>query len=86
MKTLHLHVTFEYFDHIESGEKTEEYREYEKWKSKIEGKQFDAVTIWRGYTSKKLTRPWRWYCLQLITHKRFKNKTVRVFAIKLEKP
>lgn len=83
MKTLHLHVTFEYFDQIESGEKTEEYREYEKWKSKIEGKQFDTVTIWRAYTSERIARPWRGYSVRDITHKHFKNKPVRVFAIKL---
>jgi len=81
--TLHLHVTYEYFDQIESGEKTLEYREYEKWRKKIEGREYKWVTIWRAYTSKKITVPWRGYMLQTIVHPHFKNVPAFVFAIHL---
>lgn len=90
MKNLDLHVTFFYFDQIEAGTKTEEFRDFERWRKKIEGKTFDTVTIWRAYMSRKdkapIVFPWTGYEVRNITHPHFKNIPTKVFAIKLEKP
>lgn len=51
-KTLHLVVTYEWFDMINSGEKKHEYRVFKPhWAKVFEyWKQYDTVTFHRGYT------------------------------------
>ncbi len=83
MSDLHLHVTFEHFDAIQSGEKHFEYRLFEKWRDKLEKKQYENVVIWKGYTSEKITFPWHGYVVREITHKHFGAEPVKVFAIRL---
>lgn len=40
-----------WYDLIESGEKTSEYREMKPyWVKRLEGKHYDTVTFQRGYT------------------------------------
>lgn len=84
--TLHLHVTYEFFDQIEDRTKREEFRDFDKWRKKIEGNRFAWVTIWRAYTSQKITFPWDGYEVRTITHPHFKNIPTKVFAIKLTEP
>ena len=50
---LTLHLTYYWYDLIDSGEKTEEYRlATDYWKKRIEDKKYDAVHVIRGYPAK----------------------------------
>lgn len=80
MKDLHLHLKFEYFDAIERGEKTEEYRGLH-WLDKLKGKRFGRVILWRGYTRKWIARKWVGFERKTITHKHFGNVPAEVLAI-----
>lgn len=87
MKILHLHLKFEYFDAIRSGEKTEEYREAEKWLPKMA--QFDQVKLYRGYQKASsetvMNFEWRGFRLKTIVHPHFDNVPTQVCAIDVSK-
>jgi len=84
-RLLHLHLTFKYFDEIKAETKPEEYRDYEKWREKIEGKEFDGIRLYRGYEKAGpdtvMDKPWRGYTVKTITHPHFKNVPKKVFVI-----
>lgn len=90
-RTLRIAVRKEYFDQIKTGIKTFEYRvKSHYWLQRLSGRSYDEVMITLGYpaadeTDKMLTFPWRGFECQTITHKEFGDKSVDVFAIKLEK-
>ena len=92
-KNLILHVTFEYFIQIDSGEKKEEYRIVTPyWWSRLYGKIFDKIIILHGYPKREdynptnyIEFPWNGYKIKVITHPLFGNVPQEVFAIKLEK-
>lgn len=54
-KNLSLVLMHKWYDLIECGEKTSEFREIKPyWTKRLEGKDYDTVTFQRGYTSTKL--------------------------------
>ena len=87
MKTLYLPLKYPYFMAIFSGVKKAEYRLYNNyWRKRIEGKDFDRIVLTSGYPRKDeehrhITRPWRGYAIETITHPQFGENPVRVFAI-----
>lgn len=58
LKTLHLTLTYHWWDKVVSGEKKEEYRRFtEGWRKRLNGlKRGDLVVFHRGYTNRTLTR------------------------------
>ena len=81
MANLHLHLCFKYYDAIEHGEKTEEYRLASKWLKRLQGKQFESIVLWRGYTKTKMVKPYLGYTLKVTTHEHFGNAPIEVCAI-----
>ena len=57
-KTLHLALTYRWWDEIAAGRKTCEYRRFtEGWRKRLNGlKRGDLVVFHRGYTNRTLTR------------------------------
>lgn len=57
-KTIHMTLTYKWFDLVESGKKTEEYRRWVPgWRKRLNGlKRDDLVVFHRGYTGRTLTR------------------------------
>ena len=55
MKTLHLVLKGKWYDMIDRGEKTEEYRENTSYWMKRIGKLHDAVCFHKGYTNTTMT-------------------------------
>lgn len=52
---LRLRLTFKWFDLIENGEKTNEYRKCsDYWNEKFENNKYDEVLFYRGYTKKTM--------------------------------
>lgn len=51
MVTLNLVLKHKWYDMIQSGEKTEEYRDIKKWEKRISQKQYTHVRFHRGYTT-----------------------------------
>ena len=84
-KKLHLHLNFEYFDAINLGEKTLEFRLAEKWKIKLDTGQYSYIRLCRGYQKTSantvIELPYLGYELQTITHKHFGPDPVEACAI-----
>lgn len=57
-KTLHLTLTYHWWDEIDAGRKTCEYRRFcESWRKRLNGlRRGDSIVFHRGYTSRTLTR------------------------------
>ena len=57
-KTLHLTLTYHWWEEIAAGRKTCEYRRFtEGWRKRLNGlKRDDLVVFHRGYTGRTLTR------------------------------
>jgi hypothetical protein len=56
---LHLPLTYHWYDEIESGRKSIDYREQsEHWKSRIEGNTFDGVVLSRAYSGERMVKKW----------------------------
>lgn len=87
MQNLVIPLNGEYFDAIQSGEKTEEYRlctDY--WKKRLVGRHYDEIIFTRGYPkrcdeSRRMYFKYGGYRLKTITHKHFGSEPVEVFAI-----
>lgn len=65
-----------------------EYRLRAKWEKRLAGKEFAFIHIKLGYpqrgdTSRIVTRPWRGYEIQTITHPHFGPDPVEVLAIRV---
>lgn len=84
-RVLHLHLKREYYDAILRGEKTEEYRLASIWRSRIEGREFDEIWLYRAYpkrgTGNILMRRWNGYKLIQRQHPHFGRDPVEVLAI-----
>lgn len=53
MNNLYLFLKYKWYDLIESGQKTSEYREIKPyWINRLENKHYDTVTFQRGFTKK----------------------------------
>lgn len=95
MKLLRLPLKEEYFRAIESGEKTEEFRLFNRyWRKRLidledgSPNHFDGIVLTLGYPkaddlSKRIERPWHGFEIKRITHPLFGKLPVRVFAIKV---
>ena len=57
-KTLHLTLTYHWWDKVVSGEKKEEYRRFtEGWRKRLaDVRPGDLVVFHRGYTNRTLSR------------------------------
>lgn len=83
-----------YFDQIKAGTKVEEYRLTTGfWRKRIEGRDYDAVVLVRGYPKgggvegeTRLTRRWNGYTVKTMTHPHFGPDAVEVFAIDVKQP
>lgn len=83
-----------YFDQIARGEKTEEYRLASQfWQRRICGREFSSVVLTRGYPKgggvegvTRLTREWRGYDVDRISHPHFGAEPVIVLAIDVSRP
>ena len=89
MQTLHLNLKAEYFDQIADGSKTHEYRLCTPfWEKRLAGKTFDRIEVKKGYPKRgdpdrTIVKPWRGLERQMIRHPHFGNKSVLVFAIRV---
>lgn len=89
MCTLYLPVKSEYFDAIQSGEKTEEFRlKNEYWSKRLIGRDYDEIVLTKGYPkkddeSRRLYFPYNGFKIKTITHPHFGSASVEVFAITL---
>ena len=87
MPTLTLALKGEYFDAIQAGTKTEEFRLVTPyWRQRLEGRAYDRIELTRGYPKRDdrarwLTFPWQGYRLTKLTHPDFGLEPVEVFAI-----
>lgn len=55
MKILHLPLKAKWYDMIESGKKTEEYREIKGyWQKRLVGRNYDAIQFSYGYTKRTM--------------------------------
>ncbi|MDR6453939.1 ASCH domain-containing protein [Variovorax paradoxus] len=88
-RTLHLPLKGEYFDQIKAGTKPEEYRLCTPfWGKRLMGRNYDTITLTRGYpsrddTARRLVLPWRGFAIKVITHPHFGPAPVSVFAIRV---
>lgn len=79
----------EFFEAIQRGEKTEEYRLVTPyWCKRLEGRNYAGVVLTLGYpkrndTTRRIEKPWRGYTKKTITHPHFGEHPVEVFAIKV---
>ena len=82
---LHLHLKYEYFDAIANGEKTEEYRDAEKWLKRLLGRHYDSIRLYRAYQKVSddtvIDLPYKGFKLKTIIHPHFNNIPTRVCAI-----
>lgn len=93
LQSLIIPLNGEYFDAIQRGEKTEEYRlcnDY--WRKRLVGRDYDTIVFTRGYPrrdddSRRMYFRYGGYSLKRITHRHFGDDPVDVFAIRFyEKP
>lgn len=89
-RTLYLALKAEYFDAIQRGEKTEEYRLVTSfWRQRLEGgKAYTRIVLTKGYPARadharRIERPFRGFTRKTITHPHFGRKPVEVYAIRL---
>lgn len=83
-----------YFDQIRDGTKRDEYRLVnDYWRKRLEGRSYDSVVLTRGYPKAggiegqtRITRHWRGFRQQLLTHEHFGPDQVQVFAIDVSEP
>lgn len=86
-RDLSLHLFGKYFDQIDEGTKTEEYRLYKPyWIKRLENRSYDRIVMYRGYPKKNdavwvMVRPYRGYTIQTIKNEHFGKDPVVVFAI-----
>lgn len=60
-KELKLVLTYKLYDMIDSGEKPEEYRDLsEFYRSRLEGRNYDLVTFYRGYAKDRKTMSFKY--------------------------
>lgn len=89
MKPLFLILKKQYFDQIESGEKTTEFRAMtDYWVDRLAGKNFETVIFQNGYSpdSPRIQCEIIGIRLTETTHEFFGNQPVDVIAIDLKNP
>lgn len=84
---LQLALKGEYFDAIQSGQKTEEYRLVtDYWKKRLFGRVYDSIILTRGYpkrddASRRMEFQFHRPTIKIITHPHFGTDPVEVYAI-----
>jgi hypothetical protein len=84
---LQLALKSEYFDAIQSGEKTEEYRlANDYWRKRLVGRDYDSIILTKGYPrrndkSRRMEFRFQRPTIKTITHPHFGLDPVEVFAI-----
>ena len=94
MGDLHLPLKGEYFDQIARGEKLKQYRlQTAYWKTRLMGRTYDNIVLTRGYPKgggiegeTRLTRQWRGFAPETLTHPHFGPEPVSVYAIDVSQP
>lgn len=87
MTALILNLKGIYFDAIESGEKTEEFRLVGAfWDRRLVGRTYDCVIVAKGYPARgqadrRIVFKWKGYQKRTITHPHFGCEPVEVYAI-----
>jgi hypothetical protein len=85
VRTLHLHLKYEYFDAIKSGEKAEEFRDINLWKKRLDKHEYKFIRLYRGYQKVSpetvIDLPYKGYKHKTITHPHFQNRQTVVCAI-----
>ena len=89
MSDLILPVKGIYFDQIRDGSKPHEFRlASDYWAKRLRGRSYRNVILLRGYPKgggiegqTRLTREWRGFTDETITHPHFGDDPVNVFAI-----
>lgn len=90
MTDLYLPVRGIYFDAMQRGDKTEEYRLVTPWwEKRLVGREYARIILTRGYPrkddcSRRLIVPWRGYTIRTLTHPHFGDTPVDVFAIRVD--
>lgn len=90
MRVLTLPVKRIYFEQIDRGEKLWEYRlQTEYWAKRLEGREYDLVTITLGYPkrddhSRRISFKWGGVEKHKITHPHFGNIEREVYAIAVD--
>ena len=85
---LHLHLRYQYFDAVLSGEKEEEYRLVTPfWRTKLHERVYEGLVLYRGYQAEaadtRLRLPWRGCYERELRHAHFGPDIVSVYAIRL---
>lgn len=85
-----LNLDKEYFNDIINGNKVEEYREVKEYWRKRLSKNFNIIEFRMGYPKKddksRIARfDYLGYEIKNIVHKKFNNKSTKVYAIKIGK-
>lgn len=90
MSTLTLPLKGVYFEEIQAGRKTEEYRLLTPyWHKRLHGRHYDTITLTKGYPgigdlSRRMVLPWKGYRVITIIHPHFGDDPVEVFAIDVQ--
>lgn len=90
-KILHLNVDSQYWFEVQNGLKIEEYRVVNDfWKKRLEDKTFNSIHYKLGYPksddfSKIMVFEFDGFVKKTITHEKFGNIPVEVYAISLRK-
>lgn len=77
----------EYFEQIQAGTKTEEFRLCTKyWQKRLDGRTYDRIVLTLGYpkhtqSERRIYRPWSGWKIKTIIHPHFGNTPVKVYAI-----
>ncbi len=93
-RTLNIPIMGVYFDQIRDGTKAHEYRLItDFWRKRIVDRQYDRIVLTRGYPKgggiegrTRLTREWRGYHAETLTHPHFGPLPVTVYAIDVSTP
>jgi len=87
-KIVHFHLNFEYFDQIKCGEKTQEFRLFDKWDKRLANGEFTHIRLYRGYQKSSddtvIDLPYLGYEVKKIIHKHFGKNQVKVCAINVD--
>lgn len=83
-----------YFDQIKARSKICEFRLItDYWRTRLQGRSYRHVVLLRGYPKgggvegeTRLTREWRGFTNETLTHEHFGPDPVRVFAIDVSTP
>ena len=89
-QVLHLPLKRQYFEAIQDGSKTEEYRLCTPyWQQRLQGRSFSHIVLTLGYPKRgdqerRMVKPWKGCSVKSIVHPHFGQSPVQVYAINLK--